>query len=352
MLIKTDDFPFERIPAPLLSWYYENKRSMPWRDKVAPYTTWLSEIMLQQTRVEAARAYFDRFVAALPTVQALAECDEDYLLKLWEGLGYYSRARNLQKAAKQIMETYGGVFPSELNEIKKLAGVGDYTAGAIASIAFGKRTPAVDGNVFRVTSRLMMNPTPITEPKYRPYLEDRLREVYPEEGKACGDFTQSLMELGALVCKPTSPTCEVCPLQGICRAYQRGVAEEYPVKGEKLKKREEKLFVFLISTPKGLCVRKRESGVLKGTYEFPSVVVEDGLTPEKVLKEWGMSAFTVKPSKKFTHIFTHIRWEMETYFVEAEDAPFERYSLKEIEEKISLPTAFRQCLSVVKGEDK
>ena len=352
MLIKTDDFPFERIPAPLLSWYYDNKRSMPWRDKVAPYTTWLSEIMLQQTRVEAARAYFDRFVAALPTVQDLAACDEDYLLKLWEGLGYYSRARNLQKAARQIVNDFGGVFPSEISEIKKLAGVGDYTAGAIASIAFGKRAPAVDGNVFRVMSRLMKNPTPITEPKYRPYLEERLLAVYPEEGRACGDFTQSLMELGALVCKPTSPACGECPLQGICRARADGFQDEFPVKGEKLKKREEKLLVFLISTPSGICVRKREKGVLKGTYEFPSALEEDGVTPEKTLNEWGVSEFTVKASKKFTHIFTHIRWDMSAYFVEAENAPFERYSLQEIEEKISLPTAFRQCLSIVEREEK
>ena len=173
MLIKTDDFALERIPAPLLLWYREHKRDLPWRNQGSPYTTWLSEIMLQQTRVEAVKGYFERFVKALPDVYALAACDEDKLLKLWEGLGYYSRARNLQKAAQQIVEEHGGVFPTEPDELKKLAGVGDYTAGAIASIAFGKRAPAVDGNVFRVLSRLMRNPTPIDEPKYREYLEDR-----------------------------------------------------------------------------------------------------------------------------------------------------------------------------------
>jgi A/G-specific adenine glycosylase len=345
-------FDFQRIPAPLLSWYRENKRDLPWRGNPTPYEVWVSEIMLQQTRVEAVKEYYVRFMRALPNVQALAECEEEKLLKLWEGLGYYSRVRNMQKAAKQILAFYGGEFPCDVKALQGLAGIGSYTAGAIASIAFGKRTPAVDGNVFRVMSRLMKNPTPIDEPKYRPYLEEKLRAIYPEEGTACGDFTQSLMELGALVCKPTSPACEACPLQSICKSYEDGVTEEYPVKGEKLKKREERLYVFLLSTPSGICVRKRKQGVLKGTYEFPSVVIEDGLTPEKVLKEWGMSAFTVKSKRKYVHIFTHIRWEMETYFVEAETAPFECYSLQEIQEKISLPTAFRQCLSMLGGDEK
>jgi len=348
MLIKTDDFPIECVPAPLLLWYRANRRSLPWRDFVSPYTTWLSEIMLQQTRVEAVKGYFDRFVSALPTVQALAACEPDTLMKLWEGLGYYSRARNLQKAAKQIVEEYGGVFPSEPAELKKLAGIGDYTAGAIASIAFGKRAPAVDGNVFRVLSRLMKNPTPIDEPKYRQYLEERLLAVYPQEGEDCRDFTQSLMELGALVCKPTSPDCERCPLKKLCRAYADAAQDAYPVKKEKPPKREERLFVFLIRTPKGICIRKREKGVLKDTYEFPSVLAQVGMTPENVLNEWGMSAFTLCAEQKFTHVFTHIRWEMLAYVVEAENAPFEAYSLKELEEKISLPTAFRQCLAVLK----
>ena len=351
MLIKTDDFALERIPAPLLLWYREHKRDLPWRNQGSPYTTWLSEIMLQQTRVEAVKGYFERFVKALPDVYALAACDEDKLLKLWEGLGYYSRARNLQKAAQQIVEEHGGVFPTEPDELKKLAGVGDYTAGAIASIAFGKRAPAVDGNVFRVLSRLMRNPTPIDEPKYREYLEERLKEVYPEEGQDCADFTQSLMELGATVCKPTSPACYACPLSGQCRAHLGGVQTEYPIKKEKPPKREEQLFVFLIETPQGFCVRKREKGVLKGTYEFPSAIATVGLTPEKVLNDWGMSAFTLCGEQKFTHIFTHIRWEMLAYWVKVSNAPFQTFTLAEIEEKVSLPTAFRQCLALIKNHD-
>ena len=218
--------------------------------------------MLQQTRVEAARGYFERFVKALPTVQDLASCDEDVLMKLWEGLGYYSRARNLQKAAKQIVEEYGGQFPSDVRELQKLAGVGAYTAGAIASIAFGKRTPAVDGNVFRVISRLTENPTPIDEPAFRPYLEEKLGAVYPEEGEDCVDFTQSLMELGALLCTPTSPSCAECPLAEICRAKKSGRQTDFPVKKAKPQKRVQRLYVFLIEGADGVWVRKREGGVL------------------------------------------------------------------------------------------
>lgn len=349
MLIRTDDYAFERIPAPLLSWYRANKRDLPWRKECSPYKTWLSEIMLQQTRVEAARGYFERFVKVLPTVQDLAACDEDVLMKLWEGLGYYSRARNLQKAAKQIVEEYGGQFPSDVRELQKLAGVGAYTAGAIASIAFGKRTPAVDGNVFRVISRLTENPTPIDEPAFRPYLEEKLGAVYPEEGEDCVDFTQSLMELGALLCTPTSPSCAECPLAEICRAKKSGRQTDFPVKKAKPQKRVQRLYVFLIEGADGVCVRKREGGVLKGSYEFPSYVIEKDETPEKVLNEWGVSAFTLLSTKKFTHIFTHIRWEMTAVYVRAEASPFAAYPLPVIEEKIPLPTAFRQCLSMLNG---
>ncbi|MBO5363188.1 MAG: A/G-specific adenine glycosylase [Clostridia bacterium] len=349
MLIKTDNFPFERIPAPLLFWYRANCRSLAWRENISPYKTWVSEIMLQQTRVEAAKSYFERFMLALPTVYDLAVCEEDKLLKLWEGLGYYSRVRNMQKAARQIVQEYGGEFPAEPEKLKILAGVGDYTAGAIASIAFGKRAPAVDGNVFRVLSRLTENPTPIDEPLYKKYLEERLLAVYPEEGKDCSDFTQALMELGALICKPTAPDCSRCPLNEICKANEHGTQTDFPVKKAKPTKKEERLLVFLIRTPKGICVRKRETGVLKGTYEFPSVPVSGEETPENILKGWGVSAFTLKKEKNYKHIFTHIRWDMAAYLVEADDAPFEAYPLAEIEEKISLPTAFKQCLSILEN---
>lgn len=343
-----DLFNFQRIPAPLLSWYRANKRALPWRENSTPYRVWVSEIMLQQTRVEAVKEYYARFMRELPTVEALAACEEEKLLKLWEGLGYYSRARNLQKAAKLLVSVYGGEFPSDIESLKSLPGVGSYTAGAIASIAFGKRVAAVDGNVFRVAARLEENPTPIDKPAYRKYLEETLSAVYPEEGKACAEFTQSLFELGALVCKPQSPDCKNCPLNSLCRANQKGTQALFPVMPEKRGKRQERVGVFLIETPSGFCIRRREEGVLKGMNEFPSALLSEGETPEKILNEWGMSAFTEVKRKKYVHIFTHIRWDIECVWVRADDAPFDAYALDEIEESISLPTAFKQCLGILK----
>lgn len=345
-------FDFHCIPAPLLSWYERNKRDLPWRKNPTPYRVWVSEIMLQQTRVEAVKEYYRRFMQELPTVEDLAVCEEEKLLKLWEGLGYYSRARNLQKAAKKIVVEYGGEFPATVAELKDLPGVGSYTAGAIASIAYGMPTAAVDGNVFRVASRLEENVTVISDPKYRRYLEETLSSVYPSPGKACADFTQSLFELGALLCKPQNPECVRCPLKDLCRAYKNGTQGEYPVLPQKAAKRQEQVYVFLIETPQGFCIRRREEGVLRGMNEFPSVVVRGGETPENILNEWGMYEFTEIKRRKFTHIFTHIRWDMLCVWVRAEYAPFDAYTLTEMEENVSLPTAFKQCLRTLNEETK
>ncbi len=342
-----EKFDFQRIPAPLLSWYRQNRRALAWRENPTPYRVWVSEIMLQQTRVEAVKEYYARFMAALPTVEDLAACEEEKLLKLWEGLGYYSRVRNLQKAAKIIAYDYGGEFPDRVEELKTLPGVGSYTAGAIASIAFGRRAAAVDGNVFRVAARLEENPTPISDPKYRKYLETELSSVYPEEGEGCSQFTQSLFELGALICKPQNPDCGRCPLQGLCRAYANGTQGEYPVLPPKKEKRKEQVFVFLIQTPQGFCIRRREEGVLKGMNEFPSFVVRSGERVEDILNEWGMYAFTEIKRKNYVHIFTHIRWDITCVWVRVESGAFDAYSLDEIEESISLPTAFKQCLGMI-----
>ena len=342
-----DKFDFQRIPAPLLSWYRANKRDLPWRKDPTPYRVWVSEIMLQQTRVEAVKDYYARFMEALPTVETLAFCEEEKLLKLWEGLGYYSRARNLQKAAKIIVGKYGGEFPSSLEELKALPGIGSYTAGAIASIAFGQPTAAVDGNVFRVASRLEENPTVISDPKYRKYLERELSAVYPDDKMGCADFTQSLFELGALICKPQSPDCSRCPLNGLCRAYQNGATSLYPVLPQKREKRKERVYVFLIQTPQGFCIRRREEGVLKGMNEFPSYVANFGETPEDILNEWGMYEFTEIKRGDFTHIFTHIHWDMTCIWIRTESSVFDAYSLDEIEESVSLPTAFKQCLRLL-----
>lgn len=348
---KKSDFDFQQITKPLLLWYQNSKRSLPWRDDPTPYRVWVSEIMLQQTRVEAVKEYYLRFMQELPTVQALAECEEEKLLKLWEGLGYYSRVRNLQKAAKTIVSVYGGDFPSDVATLTTLSGIGSYTAGAISSIAFGNPTAAVDGNVLRVASRLSENTTPISDPKYKKSLEQILTAVYPPAGQACSDFTQSLFELGALICKPQNPNCEKCPLKDICRAYQKGMQTQYPVLPPKKGKREEEVFVFLIQTPHGFCIRRREEGVLRGMNEFPSYVCENGESAAKILNEWGMSAFTEIKRGKFVHIFTHIKWDITCVWVQTESAPFDTYSLDEIQENISLPTAFKQCLRLL-GEEK
>ena len=347
MIQKTDDFPFALIPAPLLAWYRENKRVLPWRENPTPYMVWVSEIMLQQTRVEAAREYYLRFLKELPTVQDLAACEEEKLLKLWEGLGYYSRVRNMQKAPIVLCKRFGGEFPADEKQLKSLPGIGEYTAGAILSIAFGLPVPAVDGNVFRVLSRLTENPTDISQPLYRAYLQEKLAAIYPEDGEGCSDFTQSLMELGALICKPLSPDCDKCPLGGICLARRHGTQSAFPVLPAKKEKRSEKVFVFVIETPSGIAVRKRESGVLKGMNEFPSRIAELGDTPERALKEWGVSPYTIVREKRYTHVFTHIRWEMDCFLVRAETAPFPVYSIEEIERSVSLPTAFRQCMEIL-----
>ena len=340
------NFDFHLIPAPLLSWYRANKRDLAWRVNPTPYRVWVSEIMLQQTRVEAVKEYYDRFMRELPTLSDLANCEEEKLLKLWEGLGYYSRVRNMQKTAKLVVENYGGEFPEDEKALAKFPGIGAYTVGAIRSIAFGKKAPAVDGNVFRVISRITENPTVISDPAYRKYLETKLKEVYPDEGEPCSSFTQALMELGALVCKPQTPDCALCPMQEICLAYNHGTQSEYPVLPEKKAKKSEKLYVFLIRTKGGISVRKRAEGVLKGMTEFPSEKAEKSF--EEILKGWGVYEFTVENRKKFTHIFTHIKWEMDCILLNAKTSPFEEKSLEQIENEVSLPTAFRQCLSIVK----
>jgi A/G-specific adenine glycosylase len=343
------EFDFKRIVKPLLSWYQENKRVLPWRKQPTPYQVWVSEIMLQQTRVEAVKAYYLRFMDALPTVESLASCEEEKLLKLWEGLGYYSRARNLQKAAREILVRFDGEFPQSKADLQTLSGIGSYTAGAICSIALGQPTAAVDGNVFRVASRLSENATVISDPKYRKYLETALSAVYPESKKDCSDFTQSLFELGALVCKPQTPDCPNCPLRTVCLANKNGTQAQYPVLPQKKAKRNEEVYAFLIETPEGFAIRRREEGVLRGMNELPSRVITAGETAESVLNEWGMYEFNEVKRKKYKHIFTHIVWDITCVWVRTETSPFDSYSLDEIEESISLPTAFKQCLNILQG---
>lgn len=344
----TNSYNYKQITAPLLAWYQQNKRDLPWRKNPTPYQVWVSEIMLQQTRVEAVKEYYLRFMQHLPTLEDLAHCPEEKLLKLWEGLGYYSRARNLQKAAKQILFAFDGQFPSDVNTLRSLAGIGEYTAGAISSIAFGNRVAAIDGNVLRVNARLTENGTPINDGKLRKRLQEQLSDAYPTKKGDCANFTQSLFELGALICKPRTPSCENCPLSAFCKAHQNGTQENYPVLPPKKAKKEERVYVFLIQTNEGFCIRRREEGVLKGMNAFPSATFDNGESAEEILNEWGVYAFNEIKRKKYVHVFTHIKWNITCVWIQTESAPFDTYTLEEIEEEISLPTAFKQCLDIIK----
>ena len=260
----------DQLPIPLLQWYHENARVLPWRSDPTPYHVWVSEIMLQQTRVAAVLGYYARFMEALPAVADLAAVEEDRLMKLWQGLGYYNRARNLQKAARQIVEEHGGVFPDTYEAIRALAGVGDYTAGAVASIAFGLPEPAVDGNVLRVVSRLTGDGGDITRPDVKKRMGAALREVIPLD--APGDFNQALMDLGAMVCLPNGePLCPRCPARGFCAALREGRTAELPVKAAKKARRVEERTVFLIFYQKKVALRRRPAkGLLAGLWEYPN----------------------------------------------------------------------------------
>ena len=334
----------QQLPERLLEWYAAGHRDLPWRRDREPYHVWLSEVMLQQTRVEAVKGYYRRFLAELPDIPALAACPPDRLAKLWEGLGYYSRMRNLQKAAQVIVSAHGGVFPREYDAIRALPGVGDYTAGAVASICFGLPEPAVDGNVLRVLSRVTDDAAPVTDAAVKREYAARLREIYP--AGRCGDFTQSLMELGATVCGPNSqPQCALCPLASLCLARANGTALLRPVKAPKKEKRTEEKTVFILRCGTRIAVRRRpEQGLLAGLWELPNV---DGkCSAQQALAQaerWGVHPRELCRSSEKTHIFTHIRWELRGFYIEcAEAAPlFTWVDPARFRQDIALPTAFR-----------
>lgn len=336
----------EKIPELLLPWFYAHHRELPWRRDAEPYHVWLSEVMLQQTRVEAVKHYYERFLQKLPTVQALAQAEENELLKLWEGLGYYSRVRNLQKAAKQIQSEHGGSFPTEYEEIRALCGIGDYTAGAICSICYDQPTPAVDGNVLRVISRYLMCDRPINEEKTKKEVAQLLRPIYPEGH--CGDFTQALMELGATVCVPNgAPLCESCPLREYCRARKAQKQLSYPVKAAKKPRRQEERTVFILHRGDLLALCKRpQKGLLAGLWQLPDVV--GSLSWQEALKQasaWGVQPTDIVKTVSKTHIFTHVQWNMTGVFLRcAAEGEFLWFSAEQLREEIGLPTAYRQFL--------
>jgi len=338
---------YAALPQRLLPWYAQNARALPWRENRDPYRVWLSEIMLQQTRVEAVRGYYARFLAQLPDIAALAAADEQQLLKLWEGLGYYNRARNLQKAARQIMQCHGGIFPESYAEIRALAGIGDYTAGAIASICFEQPTPAVDGNVLRVLARLTADDSCTDEPAVKAHFRNALAAVYPPGH--CGDFTQSLMELGATVCVPNgAPHCDSCPMADLCRARQQGRQTDFPVRRKKAARKLEEKTVFLLTCGDSIALQRRQdTGLLAGLWQLPNI--PGTLTAAEAVAQaeaWGIAPRQLLQSRQRKHIFTHIEWHMTCYDIRCAvpGGDFLWVPRQQLQGEYALPTAFRLFL--------
>ena len=301
----------------LLTWYRANARDLPWRHTRDPYRIWVSEIMLQQTRVAAVLGYYARFLEAFPTVEALAEASEGQLMKLWEGLGYYSRARNLQKAAKLVVERGG--FPDTYAGLLELPGVGDYTASAIAAAAFDRREAAVDGNVLRVVSRITDCHEDVLDTRVKKMFRCLLQEIMPEQGEEIRIFCQAAMELGATVCVPNgAPKCDACPVRELCLGRKRGTAEALPVKKAKKERKIEEKTVFLLMKDGKVALRKRgETGLLAGLWEFPNVegTLTEGSAPEAV-RTWGLESREWRNKLTAKHIFTHVEWHMTGYTLE------------------------------------
>ncbi len=331
----------------LLKWYQENKRDLPWRHDRDPYHVWVSEIMLQQTRVEAVKAYYLRFMQALPTVEKLTNADEELLLKLWEGLGYYNRVRNLQKAAKQIVTDYDGTFPKTEKELLNLCGIGPYTACAIASICFSEPTPAVDGNVLRVMSRFCANDNDISQNKTKEEVYHALKTV--DRAEYASDFTQAFMELGATVCLPNgAPLCDFCPFQKECKAHLSHTETEYPKKTGKAPRKIEQMTVYILKCGEFYAIRKRPNrGLLASLWEFPHI--DKNMELPQALKEadvFDVNILQLQKTSKKRHIFTHKEWDMLGVYLECAkmSKSFVWAKKEELEKQYALPTAFRQFL--------
>lgn len=336
---------YEQLADALLPWYTSAHRQLPWRQTREPYKIWVSEIMLQQTRVEAVREYYSRFLEKLPNVESLAQADDDLLYKLWEGLGYYSRVRNLKKAAQVIMSDYDGQFPLEYAQILSLPGIGEYTAGAICSIAYDLPVPAVDGNVLRVIARITDDFTPIDKPSYKKLVREHLQMIYPKEA---GLFTQALMELGATVCGPNrKPDCNICPCKYFCKGQCH--AEQLPVKLPKRLRRIEEKTVLILQCDGYYALTKRpDTGLLAGLWQFPDIA---GLmSVDQYVAE--MERIGLKPKEilmqvEEKHVFTHVEWKMNgVYAVVSERiSDYVWLPLHRIRTEIALPTAYRQFLN-------
>jgi len=346
--MKTDDsfFDLSGITGPLLLWYAQNARVLPWRENPSPFRVCVSEIMLQQTRVETVKPYFERFIKALPDFDALANCEEDRLLKLWEGLGYYARAKNLHKTAKIVIDQYGGRLPESFDTLLSLPGFGEYTAGAVASIAFSLSVPAVDGNVLRVLSRITASDRDIGKPETKTAFQTALMNILPKDRP--GDFNQALMELGATVCLPNGePKCSVCPLSGECKGYRSGIAGILPVKARKKERKIENRTVLLLLYDKHAAILRRSEGkLLKALYELPNF---DGHLSEAeiedTLRSLGIRTASVIFMKSARHVFTHLEWHMKGYIVSLLSPSLpESWMLvnrEALENEYALPSAFK-----------
>lgn len=333
----------ENIVKPLLDWYQISKRDLPWRHTTNSYNIWISEIMLQQTRVEAVKDYYQRFLKELPTIEELAKVEEDKLLKLWEGLGYYSRARNLKKCAQMVIESGKVELPRNYEELKKLPGIGPYAAGSIGSIAYGLKTPAIDGNVLRVMSRILEDDRDILNNKVRQEYFEKLSKIMPENSR---DFTESLMELGALVCLPNGePKCNICPLAFCCQGYQHQTMLNFPVKKKLNKRTIEKRTILILEYQNTIAIQKRPStGLLASLYEFFSL---ENQYEEEALKnklaELGIEWSEIKELGIAKHIFSHKEWHMIGYYIKCNQKPSLKLTWvtkEELQNDYSLPSAF------------
>lgn len=327
------------------TWCAENRRPLPWRLDPTPYHVWVSEIMLQQTRIETVIPYYYRFIAALPTVEALAVAPEEQLLKLWEGLGYYSRVRNMGKAARVLAAEYGGELPRSAEVLRKLPGIGEYTAGAIASIAYGEPEPAVDGNVLRVLARLFASPEDVMLPAVRKKAAESLRRVYPT-GRDAALLTEGLMELGELICTPGgAPACARCPVSALCRAHERGIEAELPVRsGAKARRIEEKTVLIIACGDRRAIAKRGEKVLLANMWELPNL--PGHLSLEEVadrLEKAGAAPLSVEPCGAAKHVFSHVEWHMTGYRV-AVASPIAGLTFETpevIRAQYAVPAAFR-----------
>lgn len=342
----------QQFQQDLLEWYHKNARDLPWRSDPTPYRVWISEMMLQQTRVDTVIPYYMRFISELPTIEALASVEEDKLLKLWQGLGYYNRALNLKKAAQILVAENQGELPSETTELLLLPGIGSYSAGAIASIAFGKAVPAVDGNVLRIMARILAIHEDINSGKVKKQMQEIMTQLVPK--KESGSFNQALMDLGASICIPKGePKCTECPVSKHCIAYNRGISSDLPIKVAKKRRIVDEKTVFIILSKDKFALRKREAGgLLPNLWEFPNV--EGYLTENQsrdVLREMGVYVKQIKETKTSKHIFSHREWHMKGYFIlgETEESAvdFVWVTKNEINQQYSIPTAFKDFIKIL-----